>query len=151
LIRTVWVAAFGLAVIGGLFASRVTASMPSTEETVLDPATTGANLMQDTLTKADKLDLTNLNPLAEAIPGLSTKPIEVFQTKPRATVNGSSQRLFNPGKNRVAVILPKPRPKIRLAKNNDAAKATADLKNCPQPDGLGGLLMAFAGSPRCGG
>jgi hypothetical protein len=151
LIRTVWIAAFGLAVIGGLFASRVTASMPSTDETVRDPATTGTDLMQDTLTKADKLDLTNLNPLAEAIPGLSTKPIEVFQTKPRATVNGSSHRLFNPGKNRVAVTIPKPRPKIRLARNNDAAKAAADLKNCSQSDGLGGLLMAFAGSLRCGG
>jgi hypothetical protein len=151
LIRTVWIAAFGLAVLGGLFATRVTASMPSTDETVLDPATIGTNLVQDTLTKADKLDLTYLNPLAETIPVLPTKPIEVLQTKPRANANGSSQRLSNPNANRIAVTLPKPRPKIRLAKNNVAAKAAFGFKNCPQPDGLTGILMSFAGSLRCGG
>jgi hypothetical protein len=149
LIRSVWIAAFGLAVLGGLFATKVTASMSSSEETVLDPTMIGTNLMQDTLTKADKLDLTNLNPLAETIPVLPTKPIEVLRTKPSA--KGSSQRLFNPSRNRIAVTLPKPRPKIRLSKNNDPAKAAVDLKNCPQPDGLGAILMSFAGSLRCGG
>ncbi len=151
MIRTVWIAACCLAIIGGLFATKVTASMPSTEETVLDPTTIGTNLVQDTLTKADKLDLTYLNPLAETIPVLPTKPIEVLQTKPRANANGRSQRLFNPSANRIAVTLPKPRPKIRLSKNNNPAKAAVDLKNCPQPDGLGAILMSFAGSLRCGG
>jgi hypothetical protein len=151
LIRTVWIAAFCLAVLGGLFATKVTASMPSTEETVLDPTTIGTNLVQDTLTKADKLDLTYLNPLVVTIPVLPTKPIEVFQTKPRANANGSSKRFFNPSANRIAVTLPKPRPKIRLSKNSNLAKAAVDLKNCPQPDGLAAILMSFAGSLRCGG
>jgi len=54
-IRTVWIAAFCLAGLGGLFATRVTASIP--EEIVRDPTTVGTSLVRDTLTKADKLDV----------------------------------------------------------------------------------------------
>jgi hypothetical protein len=47
-------------------------------------------------------------------------------------------------------MLPKPRPKIRLSKNNNPSKAAGDLKSCAQPDGLGGLLLSWSGSLRCG-
>jgi apolipoprotein N-acyltransferase len=57
MVRTVWIAAFCLAVLGGLFATRVTASMPSTEEAATDPTEISTKLVQDTLTKADKLDV----------------------------------------------------------------------------------------------
>jgi hypothetical protein len=150
MIRTVWIAAFCLAGIGGLFASRVTASMAPTEETVLDPPTVRAGIARDTLTKADRLDLTYLNPLVETAPVPPSKPFEILQTKPSAR-NASSRRLSNPNANRIAVMLPKPRPKTRLSKNTSTARAAVDSKACPQPDGLSGILMSFTGSPRCGG
>jgi hypothetical protein len=136
LIRTVWIAAFCLAVVGGLFATKVTASMASTEETLLDPTTVSAGLVQDTLTKSDKLDLTDLGASVETIPVVPTKSIEVPGTKPGARASGSSRRLSDPNANRIGATRPKHRPKIRLSKNNNPAKAAGDLKNCTQSDGL---------------
>src|ERR1700730_1636815 len=120
MIRTVWIAAFCLAGIGGLFASRVAASMAPTEETVLDPPTVRAGIAQDTLTKADRLDLTYLNPLVETAPVPPSKPFEILQTKPSAK-STSSRRLSNRNANRIAVMLPKPRPKPRLSKETSTA------------------------------
>jgi hypothetical protein len=148
MIRTVWISAFCLAVLGGLFASRVTASMPSTEEAVLDPTEISAKLVQDTLTKSDRLDVSYRS--VETVPALPMESIAVVLTKPRPNTNGGSQHLSGPNANRVSVMLPKPRTRIRLAKNNNPAKTTPDSKTCQQPDGLSSILMSFTGSPRCG-
>jgi hypothetical protein len=148
MIRTVWIPAFCLAVLGGLFATRVTASMPSTEQAVPDPTEINAKLVQNTLTKADKLDVSYRS--VETVPVLPMESIAVTTTKSRPNRNGRSQHLSGPNANRASVMPPKPRPKIRLAKNNNAAKTTPDSKTCPQPDGLSSILMSFTGSPRCG-
>jgi hypothetical protein len=146
MVRTVWIAAFCLAVLGGLFATRVTASMPSTEEAATDPTEISTKLVQDTLTKADKLDVSYFRDSFE----LPIESIVVTTTKSRPNTNARSQRLSGPNAKGVSVALPKPRSKIRLAKNEHPAKALADSKTCPQPDGLGSILMSFTGSPRCG-
>jgi hypothetical protein len=150
LIRTIWIAALCLAGLGGLFATRVTASI--SEATVRDPAMVGADLVQDTLMKADRLDLTCLRPPAENVPAPPTEPIaaEIVPTKPAAFAKIGSPRPRAPGAHRNAVVLPKPRPKIRPAKHaKNVARASVDLKACHQQDGLGGLLISWSGAPRC--
>jgi len=143
-LRTVWIAAFCLALLGGLFATKVTASMAPTEEIGLDPTAVSTTLVRDTLTQSDKLDVGYLLPSADANRALPAKAIELLQT------GRSSRGLKGPHANRIAVMLPKPRPKIRLSKNNNPSKAAGDLKSCAQPDGLGGLLLSWSGSLRCG-
>jgi hypothetical protein len=150
LIRTVWIAAFSLALLGGLFATKVTASMAPAEEAEFDPTTVGAGVMPDTLTKSDRLDVAYLLSSADATPLLPAWPIEVLQTRSRVTASGSSRGLTGLNANRTVVKLPKPRPKIRLSKKNGPAQAAGDLKSCTPPDGLGGLLLSWSGSLRCG-
>jgi hypothetical protein len=145
LIRTIWIAAFCLAGLGGLFATKVTASI--SEAAVRDPAT-----VQDTLTKADRLDLTYLRPPAENVPASPTEPTaaEIVPTKPAAFTKIGNPRPRAPAAHRDAVMLPKPRPKIRPAKHaKDVARASVDMKGCHQQDGLGGLLISWSGAPRC--
>ena len=151
-IRTVWIAAFCLAGLGGLFATRVTASIP--EEIVRDPTTVGTSLVRDTLTKADKLDVRYLRRSMESIPVLTTEPIaaQIVPTKPTTSAKIGSPYPPGPSAHRIAVLLPKPRPKIRLAKNvKDAglARASVDPRACHQQGGLGGMLISLSGSPRC--
>ena len=147
MIRTVWIAALCLAVLGGLFATRVTASLARTEEIVLHPTTVSPSLTQDTLTKSDRFDLAY--PSVETIPILPSKSTEVLRTKPAARASGNSRNTPDPNANRTGVMLPKPRPKTRLSKHNYPAKAVTDLKTCTQPDGSADILVLLGGSRRC--
>jgi hypothetical protein len=172
LIRTIWIAAFCLACLGGIFATRVTASI--SDQALRDSTTVGASRVQDTLTKADRLDIGYLRypvqsvavvpnvPIAAEIQPIEPFQTKPFQTKPFQTRPFPSSNAFQPAAaqavspdapaRRVAVVLPKPRPRIKPAKNTrDAsiAKATLDLKTCHQRDGLSGLMMSLSGSPRC--
>ena len=130
--------------------TRVTASI--SEPAVRDPATVDAGLVQDTLTKSDRLDLTYLRHPAENVPAPPTEPIaaEMVPTKPATSAKIGSPHPRARGVHRNAVVLPKPRPKIRPARHaKDVAKASVDLKGCHQQDGLGGLLISWSGAPRC--
>jgi hypothetical protein len=152
LIRTVWIAAFCLAGLGGTFATRVTASI--SEEALPDPATVGNGLTQNTLSKADKLDVGYLRYPAENVPAVPTEPIaaEVAPAKPPETAKAASSPAPDPGARCTAVVLPKPRPRIRPAKHGKdvgLARATVDPNTCHQQDGLGGMLISLSGSPRC--
>jgi hypothetical protein len=150
-IRTVWIAAFCLACLGGLFATRVTASI--SEEAVRDPITIGTSFGQDTLTKSDKLDIRYLrDPIASA-PVVPTEPIaaEIQPTELPASEKTASASAPNLVARRITV-LPKPRPKIKPVKNirdGGLAKAAVDQNTCHQQDGLGGLLISLSGAPRC--
>jgi hypothetical protein len=151
-IRTIWIAAFCLACLGGLFATRVTAS--SSEEAVPDPITIGTSFGQDTLTKADRLDVRYLRDPIERAPVAPAEPVvaEIQPTEPPATAKAGSSHPQGLGARRIAVLLPKPRPKIKAAKNAKEAglaKTAVDQKTCHQQDGLGGLLISLSGSPRC--
>ena len=149
-IRTIWIAALCLAGLGGLFATRVTASI--SEGAAQDPATVGTSLAQDALTKADRLDLTYLRYPAENIPVAPTEPIaaEIVPAKPTTTAKIENPHPPGLSVHRNAVVLPKPRPKIRPAKNaKDVAKASVDLKACHQQNGFGGMLISLSGAPRC--
>jgi len=146
-IRTIWIAAFCLAGLGGLFATRVTASI--SEATVRDPTTIDTSLGQDTPTKADKLDLTYLRLPVESVPAPPAESVaaEIVSTKPATSAKIGSRHPPGPSAHRNAVLLPKPRPKIRPAKN--AKEASVDLKACHQQGGLGGILISLSGAPQC--
>ena len=156
-IRTVWIAAFCLAGLGGTFATRVTASI--SEEAVPDPTTVGTSLMQDTLSKADKLNVGYARHPAESapvenIPAVPAEPIaaEIEPAKPPATAKAGCSYAPDPGARRTAVVLPKPRPRIISAKHEKdvgLARATVDPNTCHQQDGLGGMLISLSCTPRC--
>jgi len=150
--RTFWFAAICLAGLGGLLAAKVTSSIATAEESLLDSTVLGLGRAGDTLTKADRLEVAYLRPAApiasaEIIPELPTESVSALRAKPGAIA--SSQHPA-PNKHRNDVILPRPRPKIRLTKNINPARPAADVKTCSQAEGLGGILLSFAGTPRCG-
>ena len=162
MIRTLWIAAFCLAGLGGTFATRVTASI--SEEAVPGPTTVGTSPLQDTLCKADKLNVGYVRyPAASApvenapVANTSAVPAEPVATgiepaKPRATAKAWSSHAPDPLARRAAVVLPRPRPRIRPAKharNVGLARAAVDPNTCHQQDGLGGMLISLSGSPRC--
>jgi hypothetical protein len=162
LIRTVWIAALCLAGLGGTFATRVTASI--SEEAVPGPTTAGAGVLQDTLCKADKLDVGYVRypaqrapaenaPVANT-PAVPSEPIAaaIEPARPPATAKAGSSLAPGAGARRAAVVLPKPRPRIRparQAKGVGLARAMVNPNTCHQQDGLGGMLISLSGSPRC--
>jgi hypothetical protein len=173
--RTFWFAAFCLAGLGGVLATRVTASMAFSGESVLGPVMLGEGLAQDmptmdtlakdaptldALAKADRLDVAYLTVAAAMIPEAPIGSIAVPETKPGADLEVVSQRPAASRVNRTSVMLPRPRPRISLAKTSLAktslaktsrsARPVVEVKTCFQPEGLSGLLMAFSGQPRCG-
>jgi len=150
MIRTFWFAAFCLAGLGGLLATRVTASMAFSSEGVLDLVMLGEALAQDTLMKADRLDVAYL-PVAVAM--IAEAPVEslvVPETKPDANAEVDLQRPAASHVGRTGVMLPRPRPKIRPAKISHLAKPVVEVKTCTPPEGLSVILMALANQPRCG-
>jgi hypothetical protein len=152
LIRTFWFAAICLAGLGGLLAAKVTSSIATAEESLLDSTVPGLGRADDTLTKADRLEVAYLAPAAQIpstkiIPELPAESVSARRAKPGAIAN-----LQLPARNRPRndVMLPKPRPKIRLTKVGHPARPGVDVKTCSQAEGLGGILLSFAGTPRCG-
>jgi hypothetical protein len=147
MIRTVWLAAICLAAIAGLCASRVAASISPPDETVPAQTTVDAFVNSEALAKADKLEVVGNLPANEttsslpsdppAIPEIISKPAETVLPPPAA-----------PKASRRTVMLPKPRPKIRLSKTSNT-KTAVDAKNCSRPDGLVGLLASVSGSIDC--
>ena len=152
--RTIWLAAFCLAGLGGLCASKVTASIYPSEEST--PDQTQIQLMvsdaiaSDTLTKSDKAEVTEA-PAADATFSL---PIESNDVSASKTPEHRAKHLASSNPHPKTVLLPRERPKsklqTKLAKNAKQDTAAIDSKNCPANDGLGGLLKSFAGSPHCG-
>jgi hypothetical protein len=157
LIRTVWIAAFCVAGLGGTFATRVTASI--SEEAVPGSVTIGNSLVPGTLSKGDKLNVRYLRYPAESTPvenaaAVPTEPIaaEIEPAKPPAAAKAGCSHAPDPGARWTAVVLPKPRPRIRPAKHAKdvgLARATVDPNTCHQQDGLTGMLISLSGAPRC--
>ena len=152
MIRTFWFAAICLAGLGGLLAAKVTSSIATAEESLLDSTVLGLGRADDTLTKADRLEVAYLAPAAQIpsakiIPELPTESVSARRAKPGAI---ASLQLPAPNRHRNGVMLPKPRPKIRLTKDSHPARPAVDVKTCSQAEGLGGILLSFAGTPRCG-
>jgi hypothetical protein len=73
MIRTVWLAAVCLVVLGAMAVGKVakTPAAPTTDETPVDGAAVGADLVHEPLTKADRLQITYVR---QETPSQSTVP-----------------------------------------------------------------------------
>jgi hypothetical protein len=108
LIKTVWAVTLCVAGLGGSYAGKVAASIPPSEETITASTKVSTNFAQDTLTQTDKFNVPHH--LRE----------QTLPTEPGEAASGQLQdaNKSNPNSNRVAVMLPKPRSKIRLSETS---------------------------------
>jgi hypothetical protein len=153
-IRPFRLAGLCLAISGGLFVTKVvSAPAPGLTAATAKPATTAADPLRGTLTKADKFTVVYLfqsaehePPLPTAAPATQQEPIKATPTKNVA----SADRPVSSAK--VAVLLPKPRPMVRLATSGhdiDRAKAATTIKTCRRQDAIANFLVSAGIAPRC--
>jgi hypothetical protein len=148
MIRTVWLAAFCLASLGGLCASKVTASIYPSEESVPDQSqiqpVIGGSIVADTLTKADAAEVAPASETTGSLPLESNDVVAEKLQTPR------SKHLSATNAHLKTVMLPKRRPKIRVAKSSSQDNTAIDSRSCAQGEGFSGFLKSLAGSPSCG-
>lgn len=149
MIRTVWLAAFFLAGLGGLYASRVTASISPSETGVADPAIISTGVVPDTLTAADKVDLAGLRPAAEVTLAHPTVPIVIRPIKARTMIPWRSRQRGTGVKTKMIAALPRPRPKFRISRNRTTPRA-GDQKKCMATNSLDALIVSLTGTSHCG-
>ena len=114
---------------------------PRTAKAVIEPksqSTVGISHSRDTLKKADRLEIHDVQQEAPA------RPISFGDRMPAVD---STAIIAKKG----AVMLPKPRPKhtdAKRAANTDRSKATIEIKSC-RPNAFDSLLKALNLSPGC--
>ena len=149
MIRTVWLAAFCLAGLGGLCASKVTASISRPEDGIGDSAMVSADVVPDTLTAADRIDLTGLRPTAETTLAPPLDPVVIRPIKAKRTLASGLRRQAKT-KAKVIAVLPKPWLKFRISRNGKPPKLAGDFKKCPEADSLDAHIMSLTGTSHCG-
>ena len=137
MIRTAWLTSLCLAAFGGSLVTKVV-SAPHAEP--IEAAKAGTDALRGTLTKADKFAVVFVAQPAEEAQPDPVKP------KPGAEIAGSDRSAAMT--KRAVVLLPKPRPRIVLARNSDHVKA-ADSKPCRQHDAIASFLVSAGIAPRC--
>jgi hypothetical protein len=143
--RTVWLAAFCLAGLGGLCASQVTASISRPDDSNTNPTIMTAAIGSDTLAVADKLALTGLRPTAEVTLAEPADPILISPVKTK----GVPLQRYHSAKAKVIAALPKPRPKLRISRNDKPPKLAGDPRKCPESNGLVALISSLTGTSHC--
>jgi hypothetical protein len=152
-IRTAWLTSLCLATLGGSLATKVVSAPRPESVEAADHATKARNdALLDTLTKADKFAVVYIpaedvrpSPIASA----AAQP-EPISSKPGTDIAGRDRPAAMAKK--VAVLLPKSRPKITLDRNSngvDSSKAAPKMKACRQHDAIASFLVAAGIAPRC--
>jgi outer membrane biosynthesis protein TonB len=130
---------------------------PRTTKTASEPlvqSTVGRGESRDTLTKADRLEITYVQYEPPAQPISSVEPMtppDVTPIIPQQAPNKVAQRRPGANEKKVVVVKPKPRPKhpeSKKAAKTDRSKATIEIKSC-RPNAFDGLLKALNISPGC--
>ena len=125
---------------GGFFASRVvSAPMPEPVEAADEPTTIGTSSWRDTLTKADKLAATYTLHSADAPLAITSNAALLEPIKPKTLIA------------KEPILLPRPRPKNKLAKNGYGvgSKAASEIKTCREQDVIAKFLASGLISTRC--
>jgi hypothetical protein len=152
-IRTAWLTSLCLATLGGSLATKVvSAPRPEPVETADNATKTKTDRLLDTLTKADKFAVVyipaeDVRPLPIASSAAQPEPIS---SKPGTDIAGRDRPAAIAKK--VAVLLPKPRPKIKLGRNGngiDRSKAAPVVKACRPQDAIASFLISAGIAPRC--
>jgi hypothetical protein len=116
------------------------------EETAADPMAT-SGLLQDTLTRADKFGAAYTGSATDAVAVLLATRVDLTQTAPKKTARHGSLQALHPNAKRIAGVLPRPRPKTRMADND---RSTGAAGNCAQLNGPGGIVTWFNDWLHCG-
>ena len=121
-----------------------------------EQTTVGTNFAQDTLTKADKLEVAYVrDPIAvePVMPGTSARDETPPQPlSPPATPKIVSRHPHDPNAKKVAAVSPGRRIKgqeSKKSKNVERPKLPVELRSCRRPEGIAGLLRILNLSPGC--
>jgi len=121
-----------------------------------EQTTVGETFSQDTLTKADRLEIAYaLSPVAVEPAMLVTKAPDETPAQPASpTANPgiASRHWHDPNARKSAAVSPARRIKNqepKKSKSVDRAKATVELRACRRPEGFAELLRALNLSPGC--
>ena len=155
MIRTVWLAVPCSIGLGAMVAIDVGPPVPKPNvETAPEQTTIAAGSSDDTLTKADKLEIAYVPVPVE--PVVLARPVsEETSPQPRSLVIRKivSRHSRERTARKLAAVSPDRRINIQQPKRNgkgvDRAKATVDLRPCRRPEGFAGLLRALNLSPGC--
>src|SRR5258705_8080285 len=127
MIRTVWLAIACLAVLGALGVGKAltTPAAPATTERPLEETTIDADFGQETLTKADRLEIAYVPPEPPAPPVL--QPVETFRSPIPSTVQQAEPKI-------VSRHWHDPKaPVSSAAKKKQTKQALRDKKSKPDP------------------
>jgi hypothetical protein len=129
---------------------------PEKVEASPEPTTVGKTFSQDTLTKADKLEIAYVRDdvALEPVMPVTKAPDEISPQPPGPTAPARivSRHWHDPNAGKSAAVSPGRRIKDQQPKksrNVDRGKATVDLRACRRPEGFAGLLRALNLSPGC--
>jgi hypothetical protein len=160
-IRTVWLAVLCLIGLGATVAIKAgTPTLPPTLPPNVgaspEQTTVGTGFAQDTLTKADKLEVAYVrDPVAlEPVMLLTKARVETppQALSPPATPKIVSRHSHDPNTKKVAAVSSGRRIKdqeSKKSKNVERAKLPAELRPCRRPEGFAGLLRVLNLSPGC--
>jgi hypothetical protein len=120
-----------------------------------EPMTSDKIASQDTLTKADRLDIAYISNAVAAEPAIPVAKAP-DEPSPQVPVPTARPRILNrhghdPNAGKTAAASPYRRIKSQQpnGKNIDRGKATVDLRPCRRPEGFAGLLRALNLTPGC--
>ena len=169
MIRTVWLTIACLALLGALAVGKAltTPVAPTSSEGQVDETTVGTevgtDLAQDTLTKADRLEITNVRretpaqsalppaeplipPVPKMVPLVETKIVSRHWRDPNARTSSAAKSKRH--KRPIAARKDKSvDPKGHQAA--DRSKPTEQVKACSRPGAFGDLLRSLNLSPAC--
>ena len=163
-IRTVWLAVVCLIGLGAMVALRAgTPTPPPSARPSPAQTTVGEIFSQDTLTKADRLDIAYVRDLIAPKPVMlvAKVPDETPSrlSRPTATTKIMSRHWHDPHARKPAAVSAARRIKgeesqkgnleSKKGNNVDRGKPTVDLRPCRRPEGFAGLLRALNLTPGC--
>ena len=157
MMRTVWLATTCLAVLGALaVAKALTTPVVPIVERQVDETTVSTGLAQDTLTKADRLEVTYVRQETAAEPALPpTEPFipPVPTIVPPAKTKTISRHWHDPNATTSSAAKSKqPKKTVATKKANQAAdrsKLVEPVKPCNRTGTFGDLLRSLNLSPAC--
>jgi hypothetical protein len=156
MIRTVWLALFFLVSLGAMFITKGAAPRPAATESAMADQSVQDSVVDDRLTKADRLDVSFVRETIDDQPSPSVEDVfaPVSPGSPESTVELMSRPWHHSNaKTKMAVVHRRKIKKIEAKRSAiDAMHAkTADAKVCARLNSLTGLLRKINLAPQCSG
>ena len=144
-----------VAIKAGTAASRPSGIDPSPDQTIA-----GSDVPQDTLTKADKLEIPHMRELrpVEPLTRLASPTPQPSLPLPPVVAKSASRQRHEPNSIKVTdnsqdrhIKSPESKTarEAKKSKNVEPSKPMVDLRSCRRPEGFAGLLRALNLSPGC--